>query len=722
VNELQKLRVLHLAYSFYENDNRVTRYAETLAERGHEVEVVSLRRAGAGKGDKRNGVRITRLQRRSVNERHSFSYLVKILLFLLRAMVLISWRQVRRPYHLLHIHNVPDFLVFAAWLPKLMGARIVLDIHDILPELYAGKFKVSEDSGIFRALLWVEWLSVRFADHVIVANDIWRDRLVSRAAPAEKCTALLNYPDLRLFKPLPDGQKRKNGKFIMLYPGTLNHHQGVDIAVKAFALAKDRMPDAEFHIYGGGPAKPELEQLVSDLGLQGKVLLQAPVPLEQVARIMADADLGVVPKRADGFGNEAFSTKTLEFMACGVPIVVSKTRIDTRYFDDRVASFFQPGDASDLAQRMAADYTQVSERKTRASEGLSFATQLSWSVKQSAYLDIIGNLNGVPAGRRAAVKTRVKPAGGMIRADRLLTLGFDRLRRLGLHSPPAGIPILMYHSISDGPEPGVSPYYRLTTPPALFRRQIRWLATNGYRVIGLDELLRLNGNGAVGGKTVVITFDDGFRDFLTSAWPTLQEFGMTATVFVTTGLVGGRFLGREVLSWEEIRELRRAGISFGSHTVRHPQLFKLPWAEVDTELRDSKGELEQRLGETVADFCYPYAYPEVHSMFRRCLSEALESVGYRLAMTTRIGRSRPGDDPFALRRLPVNGADDLPFFAAKLSGAYDWLGTVQRLWKSRGKVRSSGRRVPPAEEWPMLPETSIRPPSGIRMHPRGGVR
>src|SRR5687768_6362205 len=138
-----QLRVCHLAYTFYETDNRVRRYAEALAERGHSVDVIALRRDGQPTRAEHNGVRVHRLQRRQRTEGAAATYLAKIMLFLARATALISIRHMARPYDVLHIHNVPDFLVFASWLPKLTGARIILDIHDILPEFYSDKFQRS---------------------------------------------------------------------------------------------------------------------------------------------------------------------------------------------------------------------------------------------------------------------------------------------------------------------------------------------------------------------------------------------------------------------------------------------------------------------------------------------------------------------------------------------------------------------------------------------------
>jgi glycosyltransferase involved in cell wall biosynthesis len=385
------LRVCHLAYTFHESDNRVMRYVRTLAARGDQVDVIALRPAGAGWRADEHGIRVYQIQRRSTTERAAWVYLLKLLWFWLKSMLVLSWLQVRRRYDVVHVHNVPDFLVFAAWLPKLMGARVILDIHDMMPELYAGKFAQGGPSRTFGVLAALEGLSCRFADHVIASNDLWVDTLNRRSAPAEKCTVFINHPDLTLFRPR-ERSRPAGAPFVFLYPGSLNHHQGVDLAVKAFAAARSQMPTAELHIYGRGPALPLLHELVRELQLASCVRLRDFLPSRQIAEVMRAADVGVVPKRADGFGNEAFSTKILEFMACGVPVIVSRTSIDAHYFNDDLVNFFEPGNSESLAAVMRRIYDAPDAEATRLKNAGDLASRQSWQVRQRDYVSLIERL------------------------------------------------------------------------------------------------------------------------------------------------------------------------------------------------------------------------------------------------------------------------------------------------------------------------------------------
>lgn len=379
-----------LAYTFYETDNRVRRYAETCAKRGDHVDAIVLRRDGQPVYDTLNGVNIYRIQKRQVNETGKLSYLIKLTRFLIKSSIFLTKKQFKSRYDLIHVHNPPDFHVFATWLPKLTGSKIILDIHDILPEFYASKFTTAKNSLIFKFLVIVEKLSAAFADHVIISNHIWENVFISRSASKNKCTVLLNYPDTAIFHERP--RERKNQRFIMIYPGTLNNHQGLDIAISAFANIANKAPNAELHIYGEGSTKKSLIALVSRLGLEGKVIFKEPISMEKIADVMSNADIGIIPKRNSSFGGEAFSTKTLEFMALGIPIIVSKTKIDQHYFDESIVKFFEPENEIDLSEAMLLLINNREARTRLKTNAGKYVRKNNWDVKKQIYLDLVDDL------------------------------------------------------------------------------------------------------------------------------------------------------------------------------------------------------------------------------------------------------------------------------------------------------------------------------------------
>ncbi|MBI5584181.1 MAG: glycosyltransferase family 4 protein [Deltaproteobacteria bacterium] len=382
-------RIGMLSYSFYEVDARVTRYAETLVRRGDTVDVLALGQPEAAGQTTVKGVNVLAIQRRERNERGKLAYLYRLLKFFVNSSVQLNQRHRQQPYDLIHVHSVPDFEVFAAWFPKLKGAKIILDIHDIVPEFYAAKFKVSPESVLCRLLRVVEKLSISFSDWVIISNHLWEKKL-RRSVPHGNCSVVLNYPDETIFFRRP--RKRKDGKFVLLYPGTLNWHQGLDLALSALGRIKDEAPGVELHLYGRGGTREALEAQARRLGVSDRVIFRDPIPKEKIAEAMAEADLGVVPKRNDPFGGEAFSTKILEFMAVGVPVLVAGTKIDRFYFNDSVVKFFEPDNPDDLAGALRGLIQNPEERRALVDRAALFLKDYSWEGKKHLYLDLVDKL------------------------------------------------------------------------------------------------------------------------------------------------------------------------------------------------------------------------------------------------------------------------------------------------------------------------------------------
>ena len=385
------MKACMLAYTFYDADNRVRRYAEALARRGDQVDAIALAREGQPAFEIIQGVRVFRIQNRRIGERGPFSYLIKLLLFFVRSAWFITAQHLRDPYQLIHVHSVPDFEVFATLIPRLSGARVILDIHDIVPEFYASKFKVSEQSLAFRLLVLVERLSSRYANRVIISNHLWQQKLIGRSVEPAKSTALINYPDPSIFYPRK-GRRRVDNAFVLCYPGTLAWHQGLDVAIEAMSLLRHRAPNLRLVLVGDGPERETLRQMIADRKLEDIVSLTGLVPLEKVAEIMSTIDAGIVPKRTDSFGNEAFSTKIMEFMAMGVPVIASRTRVDEYYFSDDLIQFFTSGDAADLAEKIMVLVQDRPRRDSLREKASQFIAANHWDVRKYEYLQLVDGL------------------------------------------------------------------------------------------------------------------------------------------------------------------------------------------------------------------------------------------------------------------------------------------------------------------------------------------
>lgn len=279
----------------------------------------------------------------------------------------------------------------------------------------------------------------------------------------------------------------------------------------------------------------------------------------------------------------------------------------------------------------------------------------------------------------------------MLRLDRFPTVYFGYPFKQALSNVRyACVPILMYHGVREQLD-GWNPYYETRTSPAVFAAHMKFLREKNYKAINLSDLISLSASGsslvsrhASHGPFVAITFDDGYQDFYTHAFPILRTYGFTATVFLPTARIQDqrkRVNGNEYLTWAEVRELHQAGITMGSHTISHPELKRLPTWKIEHELGESKRTIEDKLGASVKSFAYPYAFPEGNRPFSKLLEELLESHGYENGVTTIIGMAGPRSHRYFLPRLPVNNWDDEKFFRAKLAGGYDWLHVPQLVAK-----------------------------------------
>lgn len=217
---------------------------------------------------------------------------------------------------------------------------------------------------------------------------------------------VVNQVDLSLF--YRRQRTRNDDRIVLIFPGTFQWHQGLHIAIEALSHLKDEVPNLELHLYGGGGGKnmqAHLEGVAARLGVSHMLKFCGGAKLRDIPQLIANADIGVVPKRADSFGNEAYSTKIMEFMAQGIPVVVSRTRIDSYYFDDNSVRFFPSGDARAMAQAILDVIRDPELRERLIQAGLDYVQRNNWDRSRNDYLDLVDSLTtetfeGVTAARR----------------------------------------------------------------------------------------------------------------------------------------------------------------------------------------------------------------------------------------------------------------------------------------------------------------------------------
>jgi peptidoglycan/xylan/chitin deacetylase (PgdA/CDA1 family) len=244
-----------------------------------------------------------------------------------------------------------------------------------------------------------------------------------------------------------------------------------------------------------------------------------------------------------------------------------------------------------------------------------------------------------------------------------------------------GLRILFYHRIADAADP-------LAVAPHRFRAQMALLAAEGYRVVDAVQAAALLAAGEAGNGIVGLCFDDGYRDVATEAMAVLDRHGFTASVFVATGVAGGRatfsWYERQppVLGWREITALDGASpLRFEAHTVTHPNLRALSSDAARREIAGSRTELQARLGRPVHGFCYPAG------LFGPRERGLVAEAGFSVATSCEPGVNRPEGDPLALRRIPIERRDGLGDFRAKLRGAFDRPSALRAAYRAARAAR-----------------------------------
>jgi glycosyltransferase involved in cell wall biosynthesis len=385
--------ILMAAYTNYRRDPRVRREAEALVELGHKVVFLASRQPGEPNRETIGGVDVIKAIAWRYRRTSAVEYVLNYGLF----FCMLSLHVLRHPlrYRLIHVSNMPDFLVFATWLPRLLGRPVIHDVHDLMPELFAEKFASGEKHWALRVLKLQERWAGRFASAVLTVEERLKDILSKRGIPRAKIHVLMNLPDDRIFAPRAGAPvKLPDVRFVMVYHGTLAHRLGLDIAVRAMATVKHAIGNAELRIIGAGEERGPLIELRDNLGLQEFVTFsEGFVPVDRIPALIADADIGLVPLRISGGTDIMLPTKLLEYVNVGIPCIVPKTGTIARYFDEEMVQFFEAENVQSLADAMLELYRNPKRRANLAQQAMDrFGRTYNWTEHKKVYTNLVTEL------------------------------------------------------------------------------------------------------------------------------------------------------------------------------------------------------------------------------------------------------------------------------------------------------------------------------------------
>jgi len=396
--KLRGKRAAVLLFSYYPADPRPRRAAEALASEGVTIDVVCLQKdADEPRQEIINGVSVFRVPMR--RERGGkLRYVVQYSAFILRAFARLAGHSFLRRYDFVHVHNMPDVLVFSALVPKALGAKVVLDLHDPVPELMQTIFELPERSFSVRLLKRLEKASISFADAVLTVNQACKKIYSSRSCPAEKINVVLNSPedDIFQFRKLPpfapNGEERAK-PFVILYHGSLVKRNGFDLAVDALALVRRTIPGATLVVCGDKSAFfEEVMMSVRERGLEKNVNYLGVRNRVQIVEAVNACDLGIIPNHRNIFTEINTPTRIFEYLALGKPVIAPRTQGIRDYFGDDDLIFFEPGDSQDLARKIEFAFSRPAEVAKIVERGQEVYLAHRWCAEKSHLLDPISQL------------------------------------------------------------------------------------------------------------------------------------------------------------------------------------------------------------------------------------------------------------------------------------------------------------------------------------------
>ncbi|MBX5491492.1 MAG: glycosyltransferase family 4 protein [Chloroflexi bacterium] len=407
-----------ISYCYYRSDPMIRRPAEALAAHGYAVTAIGPRQPGEPAVEWVRGVRVWRVGGPKYRGGSLLRYAAAYGAFFLHAAAAVARLQRRHGLALVQAHSMPEALLLAGLLPHLQGVPLVYYAGELTVELYAAKFGTRGGPLGLAAVRLQERLGLALADLVVTIHDEFRRRLLARGLPPERVHVALPLPDDRLFRPDlrpgEDAPRSPDAPFTLVHHGTLAPRYGADVLVEAVALLRDRIPQLRLRIYGDGDLRPRLRELIARHALADRVELSPGyMPIEELPRLLAAADAGVVPNRADPFTETVLSNKLLEYLALGLPTIVTRTPTQLAHVPPGVAEYCAPDDPADLARSIHRLYADPAYRASLAANARAWSAAHRWRDAAAAYcatIDALVARHGRVPPRPAVAETRIGAA------------------------------------------------------------------------------------------------------------------------------------------------------------------------------------------------------------------------------------------------------------------------------------------------------------------------
>jgi glycosyltransferase involved in cell wall biosynthesis len=392
MSNLSRIRLAILRHGYFPGDPRVYKEARALADLGCDVTILCLRKPGEKPFEDDGRIHIHRfpLRRRHQSKaRHMIEYAL--------SMILMGWKISRLALHhrfdVIQVNTLPDFLVFVTLIPRLLGSRIMIDLHEPTPELYETKYGNGASRIVRHIHVFIEKHAIRFAHHALTVNDTIRQRFIDRGAPADKVTVVRNVPAEDIFPP-PKYRITSTSHFLLVTHGTLQSRYGQDILIRALVRIRKSIPNIKLRIVGDGETEPELRRLAESLTCTDIIEFTGTVPIKKIPEYIIQADVGVVPLSRSPFSDLCQPNKLFEYVALKVPVIAARVPAIEESFDNKCICFFEPGNQEDLSRAVIELYQNPEKRQSMAKRAYKNYQTLRWNITKRVYLQTIEHLVG----------------------------------------------------------------------------------------------------------------------------------------------------------------------------------------------------------------------------------------------------------------------------------------------------------------------------------------
>jgi glycosyltransferase involved in cell wall biosynthesis len=387
-----------IRHSYYPVELNVKREAEALRDEGFDVHVICLCGYNDARQENVKEVKVYRMpvtHKREKIGRYIFEYSTFFILASFKLLAL----HLKYRFRVIQVNTMPDALVFVSLIPKLTGARIILHMHEPMPELFETIFDKWYNKYFILLIKLVERLSLKYADQVLTVTDEMRSKFGSRGADIKKITVILNVPDNTLFRPeryrqikekvaVIKKEDRDKGKFRILCHGAIEERCGFNVVVKAVARLKEDIPGIEFRFMGTGEYLSDILALAKNLAIEEHVTYLGFVPFEVMIKEILAADLTLVPFKRNPYSVLVHTNKMYEYIALQKPVVVSKLDSVAAYFSEDSLAFFEPDSDEDLAKKIKYAFTHPKEISCRVENSTRIYETYRWDNERKKYLDV----------------------------------------------------------------------------------------------------------------------------------------------------------------------------------------------------------------------------------------------------------------------------------------------------------------------------------------------